>query len=129
MKAYRIPRVNEQIQRELAEILNADRELSGSRMATVTEVRVSKDLHYANVWVSVLGNQDDRRETLAVITGNQSRIRQILARRISLRYVPELRFTLDTTLDYAERIDSLLKASGMLPVVGFHQTDDNGQPE
>ena len=113
MKAYRASRINAQIQRELAAILDSDHELSGARMVTVTEVRVSRDYHYADVWISVFGGAEERRKVLATIAENQNRARQLLARRMTMKFIPELRFILDTTLDYAERIDELLHQSGL----------------
>jgi ribosome-binding factor A len=77
-------------------------------VATITEVRISDDLKHAKVYVSILGDPDTRKKHLAELERAGGQIRAELGRHLKLRYVPELRFVRDESLDYAERIDSLL---------------------
>lgn len=79
-------------------------------MATVTAVKVSPDLGYAKVYVSVFPF-DRSGEIMNQITANEWKIRKSLGQRIrnQLRVVPELAFFLDDSLEYIENIDNLLK--------------------
>jgi len=104
-------KVARELQRDLAEIIRLrGMAVFGGAMLTVSEVRISPDLSIAKVYVSVFPStkQEEVMRTLEV--ENRS-IRGELGRKVAkqLRIVPELSFYLDTTLDYAEHIDSLLK--------------------
>jgi len=81
------------------------------RFLTVTEVRVTYDLQFADVWVSVIGEKSRRVKEIRRLSEDAYRIRMALAGRVYLRRLPELRFHLDDTLDQAEKIDNLLKTS------------------
>lgn len=104
-------KVARELQRDLAEIIRSRGMAAfGGAMLTVSEVRISPDLSIAKVYVSVFPS--DKQESVMHILEEESRpIRGELGRRVAkqLRIVPELTFFLDTTLDYAEHIDSLLK--------------------
>ena len=103
-------RVGELVRHALSEILSRgevrDPGLSG-RVITIPEVRMSPDLKVATVLVMPLGG----RETEGVLAGlerEQRHLRGELARRVKLKFVPEVRFVPDTRFDDAERIDELL---------------------
>ncbi|MBM3326651.1 MAG: 30S ribosome-binding factor RbfA [Calditrichaeota bacterium] len=110
MKPNRLLRVDELLKRELGALLTSG---SGEYMVTVTEVRVSRDLSYADVWVSILGEPEVRTAGLSKLKSEAWRLRHTLAGRVYLRKMPLLRFFFDETLDRAERIDRALKASGI----------------
>lgn len=82
----------------------------GGAMVTVSEVRISPDLSIAKVYVSIFpsAKQD---EVMKMLEEDKKRLRGELGRQVAkqLRIVPELDFYLDTTLDYAEHIEELLK--------------------
>ena len=82
----------------------------GGAMVTVSEVRISPDLSIAKVYVSIFpsAKQD---EVMKMLEEDKRRLRGELGRQVAkqLRIVPELDFYLDTTLDYAEHIEELLK--------------------
>ncbi len=113
MKPYRLQQVGEQLKRGLSEIFSLNREEFGSYLLTVTEVRLPRDLKTARVWVSVYGEGEKRQEAIRLLSRLSGRIRHLLAGRVNLKRVPELIFILDETLDTAERIDFLLKESGI----------------
>ncbi len=114
MKSHRLQRVREQIKRELAEILRSLKMELGDYLITVTGVNMSRDLRNAEVWVSIYGEPGHRREAILRLRSSTGLVRHHLARRVTLRYIPELRFNLDETLDSAERIDGILRESGLL---------------
>ena len=95
-------------------MLNFELEQYRGRFITVTEVRVSKDIHYADAWVSIMGEKQVRLDTLAELTQDAGPLRKNLAHRVYLRHIPELRFFLDETLDESDKIEGLLKSSGVV---------------
>jgi ribosome-binding factor A len=76
---------------------------------TATEVRLSDDLRHARVFVSVLGDEAARNDSLRALAHAAGFIKRELGQRVKLRYIPELRFELDSTLDEAERLEQLLR--------------------
>jgi ribosome-binding factor A len=111
MEATRQQKVARLLQKELAVILQIDgKNMYGSALTTVTQVSVSKDFSFARVYVSVFTKRD-KLQILSNIESNKREIRYKLGQRIKnqLRIVPELVFELDTSLDYIENIDNLLK--------------------
>ena len=111
MSSIRQNKIARLIQRDLGEIMqrNGGGYTSGG-MITVTIVRISPDLGYAKVYLSIFAVKD-KQEALEKVVMHNSEIRGELGKRIKnqLRQVPELHFYLDDSLDYAENIDNLLK--------------------
>ena len=101
------------IKRGLSEVFSYNRSDFEGTMLTVTEVRLSKDFKCAKVWVSIYGANERRSEVLKTLSEMSGRIRHSLAGRVRLKNVPELHFKIDESLDRAERIDVLLKNSGI----------------
>ncbi|MBB3191803.1 30S ribosome-binding factor RbfA [Halomonas cerina] len=106
----RTDRVADQLQKELAVLIQ--REVKDPRlgMVTVSGVEVSRDLGYADVYVTLLGEQDAERikENLAVLKRAAGFLRSQIARRIKLRHVPELRFHYDESVVRGQRLSSLI---------------------
>jgi ribosome-binding factor A len=75
---------------------------------TITGVKLSPDLKIAKVFISVF-DKDKRETTLQKVLAKTGFIRSELASKIRVRYVPELKFFIDETLDYVEKIEGLLK--------------------
>ena len=99
------------IQKEMADIFQFDmRGTFGNIMITVTMVRVSPDLGVAKVYVSLFPVKD-KKEVLEKIKEHTVELRHNLGQRIrkQVRVIPELMFFIDDSLDYAERIEELLK--------------------
>jgi ribosome-binding factor A len=107
--ANRSNRVAEQMKKELGEIIA--RKLKDPRIGfvTVTDVEVTGDLQQATVFITVLGDDKKRRETLKGLTQAKGFMRTEIGQRIRLRKTPELMFELDKSFDYGNKIDNLLK--------------------
>ena len=104
-------KVARELQRDLAEIIRSKgMALFGGAMVTVSEVRVSPDLSIAKVYASIFPSTKAE-EAMKILEDNKKVLRGELGRKVAsqLRIVPELDFYLDSTLDYAEHIDELLK--------------------
>jgi len=101
-------RVGEQIQRELAELVQ--RELKDPRlgMVTISAVEVSRDMSVAKVYFTVLNPGHDVRETEKGLTHAVGFLRRELAHRMRLRVVPELRFQYDHSIEDGSRLSALI---------------------
>lgn len=107
MKNNRLERVNSEIQKEVALIINNElRDPQITSMIGVSEVDVAPDLANAKVYLSVYGG--DAQDTLNRIKGAGSFIRGRLAKKIRLRIIPRLDFHLDNSQVYGQKIDELL---------------------
>ena len=77
--------------------------------ATVTTVRVTPDLRQARVFVSVMGSEEERIETMAGLKSAKAHLRSELGRQMRLKYLPELTFELDTGAAEAEHLEELFR--------------------
>ncbi|MCA1772604.1 MAG: 30S ribosome-binding factor RbfA [Halomonas sp.] len=106
----RTDRVADQLQKELAVLIQ--REVKDPRlgMVTVSGVTVSRDLGYADIYVTLLGEQDPERikENLQVLKRAAGFLRSQIAKRIKLRHVPELRFHFDESVVRGQHLSSLI---------------------
>jgi ribosome-binding factor A len=111
MESLRQQKVNKLLAKELAEIFRSEaRAMFGGGFITVTGVRVSPDLGLAKVYVSIMATRD-KQVVFKLIQDQNSHIRRKLGSVIGkqLRIVPELMFYIDDSLDYAMKIEELLK--------------------
>ncbi|MDP4026403.1 30S ribosome-binding factor RbfA [Methylobacterium sp. NEAU 140] len=109
--SQRQQRVAELIRHALAEVLqrgDIQDPVLGSHVVTVPEVRMSPDLKLATAYVMPLGGQDEA-PVIAALERHRRVLRQEVARRVNLKFAPELRFRRDETFDEAARIDRLLR--------------------
>ncbi len=105
---WRPESIGRQIQEELSELIH--RHVKDPRLGyvTVTGVHVARDLKFARVYISVMGEDRIRDASLKTLQRARPYLRKELGRRIRLKNVPELEFELDQTLERASRIDRLL---------------------
>jgi ribosome-binding factor A len=106
----RIDRVNELLRSELSELIS--REIKDPRLSgliSVTEVDTTADLRHAKVFVSVFGREDERRSSLEALRSATGFLRREVAQRVTFRYMPELEFHLDSSIERGDRIMQLLK--------------------
>ena len=104
---HRIERVNSLIRQEISELLR--RQVKDPRLGnlvTVTDVSTSPDLRHAKIFVSRIGSEEEKQETLSVLAAASGFFRNELAKRLRLRYITELSFQWD---DSIERGDYLLQ--------------------
>ena len=110
MESTRQKKISRQLQKDLSEIFHLEgRTLFRTSFVSVTVVRVSPDLSVARAYLSVFG-VENKEELLAEINQMSYHIRKKLAARVrnQMRKVPELKFFLDDSVDYAQKIESLL---------------------
>jgi len=112
MESTRQKKVGRLIQKELAEIFRSQtRNMFRGNMITVTVVRMSPDLMFAKVYISIFPS-DKQDEVLEIMNSTAGEIRYNLGKKIGkqVRGIPELAFFIDDSLDYAQRIDNLLNS-------------------
>ena len=123
MPSKRIARLNEQLKREIAELLRTDVRDPRIGLVSVTGVQVATDLGSARVFVRILGADKERAESLAGLEAAAPFLRRQLGRDMHIRRIPELRFQEDQSLEQAQRIERIL--SEVLPGAG----DEAGEPD
>ncbi len=106
----RADRVGGLIQQLLSELLRKGISDPRLQMATITEVKVSKDLRRAQIFFTSSGGKDLSEQTAQGFRSAAGFIKRHLGPRLGLRYMPELEFFYDESFDYGARIDQLLKS-------------------
>ncbi len=108
MNFKRSTRVAELLRQEVSAIIARELKDPGIGMATVTKIRLSDDLKFAKIYVSVIGDEAQPENSIAALERAANFIRSELRKRTDLRAVPELRFEHDDSAAYAQNIDVLL---------------------
>ncbi len=119
MSNHRLERVQDNIRSTLSSLLLTETRDPRLQLASVTTVKVSRDLSVAEVAVSFSDPTQPREECLEALTKASGFLRHQLSQRLSLRHTPELRFRLDRGAEYSERIENLLVETGITePIAG-----------
>ncbi len=108
MSNVRANRVGEQLKKELSEIIM--REIKDPRInfVTVTGVDVTGDLQQATVYITTLGDDEQKEQTLKGLSKATGFIRSEIGKRIRLRKTPEIFFAFDQSIEYGNRIETLI---------------------
>ncbi|HMN18015.1 MAG: 30S ribosome-binding factor RbfA [Ignavibacteriota bacterium] len=114
--SYRVDKVEQLIKEEISLIFLHKLSETDLGFVTITNVRVSPDLKIAKIYLSVL-EKEKRELVLDKIDLKKGFIRSELAHRIRMKFIPELKFFIDDTLDYVEKIEGLIKK--------IHENDNN----
>ena len=123
----RTDRVEELLKQEVARLVREEVKDPRVGFATVMDVSVSPDLRHARVFVSVLGDDAEREATIAALQRARGFIRARIGQEVTLKYLPEIRFELDRTLERAARIEELLGEAGPLDDGPPGQADPTGE--
>lgn len=108
MASKRLARLNEQLKREISELVRRQVRDPRVGLVTITSVEVAGDLSSARVYVRAQAQHDGWTESLAGLKAAAPFLRQALGQSLRLRRVPELRFQKDHSLDHARRIEEIL---------------------
>ena len=103
----KVDRINTQIQREISLILQNEVRDRDLRMCTITAVETTNDLSIAKIYVTFLNSSS--KKGLDALQRSNGYIRNLLAKKLKIRKCPELHFVLDTSLEYGNKIESILK--------------------
>ncbi|HEY8565086.1 MAG TPA: 30S ribosome-binding factor RbfA [Beijerinckiaceae bacterium] len=128
--SQRQQRVAELVRHALSEVLSRgdiQDPVLASHVVTVPEVRMSPDLKLATAYVMPLGGQDER-AVVEALERHKKVLRHEVARRVNLKFAPDLRFRRDETFDEAQRIDSLLRSEKVQRDVAKDLAKDSAEP-
>ena len=107
--SVRNTRVNGEVMRVLAEVIRSEiKDPRINPMSSVVAVEVAPDLKTCKAWISVLGNEESQKDTLAGLKSAEGYIRNQLARKINLRNTPEIRFIIDQSIEYGVNMSRMI---------------------
>ncbi|THF81223.1 30S ribosome-binding factor RbfA [Cohnella fermenti] len=109
MAKFRVGRVGEQIKKEISSLIQTELKDPRIGFITVTGVDVTSDLSLARVYLSILGNEEQKEATLHALAKAKGFLRSELGRRMRLRHTPEIEFRFDSSIEYGSHIESLLQ--------------------
>ena len=102
-------RVNGEVMSVLAEVIRSEiKDPRINPMTSVVAVEVAPDLKTCKAWISVLGNEESQKDTLAGLKSAEGYIRNQLARKINLRNTPEIRFIIDQSIEYGVNMSRMI---------------------
>ena len=108
MAVRRTARLNEQLKRELSELIRLEVRDPRVGLVTITGVDTTRDLSVARVHVRAMGSEEERRSTMEGLAAAAPFLRTALGRTLRIRKIPELRFQPDRSLEHARRIEEVL---------------------
>lgn len=109
MSNVRANRVAEEIKKEIGELLTNQLKDPRIGFVTITDVEVTGDLQQANVFISVLGSEKEKKDTLIGLSKANGFIRSKVGERVRLRKTPEINFQFDDAIEHGNRIETILR--------------------
>ena len=105
----RLNRINEELKKEISQIISFElKNPDATGLISVTKVKITPDLKYAKVYVSLLNSKNEEK-TIEALKKSAGFLRSLIAKRINLRITPELVFEKDDSMEYGMKIESILK--------------------
>ncbi len=114
--SIRTERVASLLKEELGAVLVRDYSDPSYGFITITDVRVTGDLRIAKVYFSIMGDAEIQKKTMAMLERERSHLRGMIGSKLRLRFVPDLHFYQDTTMERVHRINTLINE--------IHKDDD-----
>ncbi len=106
----RTKRLNSLLREVISEVVREDvNNPKVSQFVTITEVDITKDLHHAKVYISVIGDEIEKQETLQALQSASGFISVLASKKVVMRHFPQLAFKLDESVDKHLRIESVLQ--------------------
>ncbi len=126
MRYDRTLRISEEIKKIVSQMLMTELKDPGiPPFTTVTRVDTTNDLRYANIYVSVLGNDFDEKSILAALNRAKGFIRRRIGSEINLRYTPEPVFKYDSSIEYSRHMSDLIKELDIKKEAEDSDSDDD----
>ena len=94
-------RINGEVMKVISEAIRYSKDPRISPFTSVMDVEVAPDLKTCKVWVTVMGNDEDRLRTEEGLKSAAGYVRSTLAKQLNMRYTPEIRFIMDDSIEYA----------------------------
>lgn len=109
MSYKRVMRISQEVKKIVSETIRTNlKDPRISKMTSVTKVEVTNDLRYAKIYFAVLGNDDEKQDTLKGLESSKGFIRKEIGQELNLRYTPEPVFLLDTSIEHGMYISKLI---------------------
>ena len=106
----RTDRIAVEIQKEISDIIhNSIKDPRIPQMVSVTGVKVTKDLRYAKVYISIYGSDEEKQNAMTALKGAAGFVRREIGQRIQLRYTPEIVFEADNSVEHGMHISKLIE--------------------
>ena len=122
-------RINGEVQKVISEAIHFSKDPRISPFTSVMDVEVAPDLKTCKVWVTVMGNDEDRLRTQEGLKSAAGYIRSTLAKELNMRYTPELRFIMDDSIEYAinmsRKIDEVTKRDNEARLARGEEIEDD----
>lgn len=128
MGSHRLQRVNELIKRELGEVILREFTFD-AKLVTVQSVDVTPDLKHAHVFISVIGTDAEARAALAQLHDKRTLVKHEMARRVILKYTPQIHFKLDESVERGTRILTILQQLDLPEDPAPPEEDNQGYTE
>ena len=110
MKQVRVSQIGEEIKRVISQLIRTKiKDPRISDMVSITEVRVTNDLSFAKVFVSVFGSEDEKNDTLEGLRNAEGFIKKEIGRNVKMRIMPKLIFELDDSVEESLRLEKILE--------------------
>jgi ribosome-binding factor A len=105
----RMDRISEEVRKELSSIIQNDiKDPRLPKIVSILNVAITKDMKFAKVYVSVLGNEEDKKNALAALKSAAGFVRRELGHRVKIRNTPELHFVIDSSIEHGMYITKLI---------------------
>lgn len=105
----RIIRISEEMKKEVSGIIqNELKDPRLPKMVSITSLSVTKDLRFAKVYISVLGDDEEKKKAISALKSAAGFVRREVGHRMQLRYTPEMLFELDNSIEYGVHIIKLI---------------------
>jgi ribosome-binding factor A len=101
--------VRELLKREIGEVIRREIPVTDAGLVSVNDVEPAGDLKSATVFISILGNADQQKRGLALLTQHRARIQGLVARAVVLKYTPTLRFVMDDSVVRGNRVLEIIE--------------------
>ena len=106
---HRVERIQKQVQEEVSQMLATEVRDPGVGLVTVTRAKVTGDLSLARVYWTMIGDLNERKKTVQALERATGFVRHLLAERLSLRRVPEVKFIFDESVGAQDRIEQIIQ--------------------
>ncbi len=108
MSSNRPERVAQFLKEELSQIIREELKDPRIGFVTVTRVNITADLRYARIYVSIMGEEKEKKETFKGLESARGFVRRLIGERIRLRYTPDIEFKIDDSIEYSIRISKVI---------------------
>ena len=109
MSSHRQLRVRELLKREIGEAIRREIPINQAGVITVNDVELAGDLRQAKVYVGILGNPEQQKTGIQLLTRNRIRIQGLVAKAVILKYTPHLRFMIDDSVGRGNRVLAIIE--------------------